>query len=115
MVPDALINPTARILPWLELIMGIYLLFGLVREGTAWAATLLLVLFSGAVVFSLYRGMGIYFGCFHTGLQGVESAAMGWYVFRDRLFIIPACHLLYRTFLSTPEKTGESKCHDMKE
>ncbi len=100
-LPDALINLTALILPWLELILGVFLLFGLFREGTAWIVTLLLILFFGAMVFNLARGLDIHCGCFHTGAEGTDSAPMGWYVFRDGLFLIPALYLFYRTFLTT--------------
>jgi uncharacterized membrane protein YphA (DoxX/SURF4 family) len=97
-LPDAVINFTAMVLPWLEMILGIFLLIGLFREGTAWIATLLLVVFFGAMVFNLARGLDIHCGCFHTSAQGTDSAPMAWYVFRDGLFLAPALYLFYRTF-----------------
>jgi len=97
-LPEILINLTALALPWLELILGIFLLVGLFREGSAWIATLLLVVFFGAMVFNLARGLDIHCGCFHTSAQGTDSAPMAWYVFRDGLFLIPAFYLFYRTF-----------------
>jgi len=97
-LPEILINLTALALPWLELILGIFLLVGLFREGSAWIATLLLVAFFGAMVFNLARGLDIHCGCFHTSAQGTDSAPMAWYVFRDGLFLIPAFYLFYRTF-----------------
>jgi uncharacterized membrane protein YphA (DoxX/SURF4 family) len=97
-LPEVLINLTALALPWLEIILGIFLLVGLFREGTAWIATLLLVVFFGAMVFNLARGLDIHCGCFNTSAQGTDSAPIAWYVFRDGLFLIPACYLFYRTF-----------------
>lgn len=97
-LPHVLINLTAMVLPWLELILGIFLMVGLFREGTAWMVTLLLVVFFGAVVFNLARGLDIHCGCFHTSAQGTDSAPMAWYVFRDSLFLIPALYLFYCTF-----------------
>jgi len=89
----------------LELIIGIVLLIGLFREGTTWIVTLLLILFFGAMVFNLARGLDIHCGCFHTSAQGAGSAPMAWYAFRDGLFLVPALYLFYRTFLIT-KKAG---------
>jgi len=102
-VPEICINLTALVLPWLELIIGILLLIGLFREGTAWMVTLLLVVFFGAMVFNLARGLDIHCGCFHTSAQGTDSAPMAWYVFRDGLFLIPAFYLFYQTFMRKRE------------
>jgi uncharacterized membrane protein YphA (DoxX/SURF4 family) len=102
-LPEFLINVTALVLPWLELILGIFLLIGLFREGTAWIATLLLVVFFGAMVFNLARGLDIHCGCFNTSVQGTDSAPMAWYVFRDGLFLVPAFYLFYRTFMGKRE------------
>ena len=102
-LPEGLINLTAMVLPWLELILGIFLVVGLFREGTAWIATLLLIVFFGAMVFNLARGLDIHCGCFHTSAQGTDGAPMAWYVFRDSLFLIPALYLLHRTLC---RKTG---------
>jgi len=105
-LPDVLINLTALVLPWLELILGIFLLVGLFREGTAWIATLLLGVFFGAMVFNLARGLDIHCGCFHTSAQGTDSAPMAWYVFRDGLFLIPAVYLFFRTVREKLQAAG---------
>jgi len=102
-LPLALTNLTALVLPWLELIIGILLLTGLFREGTAWMATLLLIAFFGAMAFNLARGLDIHCGCFHTNVQGTESAPMTWYVFRDGLFLVPAFYLFCRTVMGKRE------------
>jgi len=97
-LPDALINLTAIGLPWLELVIGIFLLIGLFREGSVSIVTLLLIVFFSAVVFNLARGLDIHCGCFHTSAQGTDGAPMAWYVLRDGLFLLPALYLFYRTF-----------------
>lgn len=97
-LPEALINLTAMVLPWLELILGIFLVVGLFREGSVSMVTLLLLVFFGAMVFNPARGLDIHCGCFHTSIRGTDSAPMVWYVFRDGLFLIPACYLFYCTF-----------------
>jgi uncharacterized membrane protein YphA (DoxX/SURF4 family) len=97
-LPDFLINLTAIILPWLELILGLSLIIGLFREGTVSIVTFLLVVFFGVMVFNLARGLDIHCGCFHTSKDGTSSAPMGWYVLRDGLFLLPAFYLFCRTF-----------------
>ncbi|RJQ39346.1 MAG: DoxX family membrane protein [Nitrospiraceae bacterium] len=94
-----LINLTAIILPWLELILGVFLIIGLFREGSVCLVTGLLVVFLGSMIFNLARGLNIHCGCFNTSTGNTNNAAMAWYVFRDGLFLFPAFYLFYRTFL----------------
>ena len=51
LLPDAFINLTAIILPWLELLLGILLISGLWLPGAALLANLLLLVFFGALLF----------------------------------------------------------------
>ena len=97
-LPDYLINLTAIILPWLELILSVFLLVGLFREGSVSIVTVLLVVFLGAMIFNLARGLDIYCGCFSTSAEGAGNAPMAWYVLRDGLFLLPAFYLFSRTF-----------------
>ena len=98
-LPDFLINLTAIVLPWLELVLGILLIVGLFREGSVCIVTSLLLVFFGMMVFNLARGLDIYCGCFSTSTEDANKAPMAWYVFRDGLFLLPAFYLFYRTFL----------------
>lgn len=97
-LPGYVINLTAIILPFLELILGLFLMSGLFREGSVFIATVLLVVFLGAIIFNLARGLDIHCGCFSTSTDGTNSAPMAWYVFRDGLFLLPALYLFYLTF-----------------
>ena len=97
-LPDTLINLTAVMLPWLELILGLFLIIGLFREGTACMVTVLMLVFLGAMIFNLARGLDIHCGCFSAGTDGADDVPMAWYVMRDGLFLIPAIYLFYRTF-----------------
>ena len=97
-LPEALINLTAVILPWLELILGLFLIIGLFREGSACIAMVLMLIFLGAMIFNLARGLDIHCGCFSTSTEGTGNVPMAWYLFRDGLFLIPAFYLFYRTF-----------------
>jgi uncharacterized membrane protein YphA (DoxX/SURF4 family) len=97
-LPDSLINLTAIVLPWLELILGLFLIIGLFREGSACIVTVLMLVFFGAMIFNLARGLDIHCGCFGTSTDGTNNAPMVWYVMRDGLFLIPALYLFYQAF-----------------
>ncbi len=104
-LPEALINLTAIILPWLELVLGLALIAGLLREGSVCIITFLLLVFFGSMVFNLARGLNIHCGCFSTSTDGINDAPMAWYVFRDGLFLLTALLLFYRIFLSSHQIT----------
>ncbi|MBK7629418.1 MAG: DoxX family membrane protein [Ignavibacteriales bacterium] len=67
--PIAILNLFAITLPWIELISGLLLLFGIaVKENSAILFSLLLV-FTMAIIISLFRGLSIDCGCFGKGTQ----------------------------------------------
>jgi uncharacterized membrane protein YphA (DoxX/SURF4 family) len=105
-LPDYLINLTAIILPWLELVLGIVLVIGLFRGGSVLIVTGLLVVFLGAMIFNLARGLDIYCGCFSVSTEGANNAPMVWYVIRDGLFLLPAFYLLYHAFRGKRQTVG---------
>lgn len=97
-LPDLLINPTAIVLPWLELILGLFLLIGVWLPGSVFLTNVLLFVFMGAMVFNLARGLDIHCGCFSTTVDlGDAAAPMVWYAIRDSLFIVPGIFLLWHT------------------
>jgi uncharacterized membrane protein YphA (DoxX/SURF4 family) len=108
-LPDVLINPTAIILPWLELILGAFLLIGIWLPGAVFLTNLLLAVFLGAMAFNLARGLDIHCGCFRSMVDlGDAAAPMLWYAIRDSLFIVPGIFLLWHT-LSYRETAKEIK------
>ena len=118
-LPDSLINLTAIVLPWLELILGLFLIIGLFREGSVCIVTVLMLVFFGAMIFNLARGLDIHCGCFGTSTDGTSNAPMVWYVMRDGLFLIPALYLFYQTFRGKKQtvrlkKKESGRCHGMK-
>ncbi len=106
-LPDTLINLTAVMLPWLELIVGLFLIIGLFREGSVCIATLLMLVFLGAMIFNLARGLDIHCGCFSTSADGESNVPMAWNVIRDGLFLIPALYLFCRTFRRRGRMNGD--------
>jgi uncharacterized membrane protein YphA (DoxX/SURF4 family) len=66
LLPAWTINPLAIILPWLELVVGGSLVFGIWTLGGGVMASLLLTVFAGALGVNLIRGLDISCGCFGT-------------------------------------------------
>ena len=62
--PTAVENLAALIIPWLELIIGVFLIFGLFLEGTTSIIIALLIFFIIILSQAVYRGIDIHCGCF---------------------------------------------------
>ncbi len=67
LLPQALINPAALLLPWVEVVCGVGLVSGLMRRGSALVIGILLLAFIAALAISLVRGLDIHCGCFSLG------------------------------------------------
>jgi len=74
LVPGSLINLMALILPWLEALIGLAIVFGLAYRGAIWWANLLLVVFIVALASSIVRGIDIDCGCFKAGQSATGPA-----------------------------------------
>jgi cobalt-zinc-cadmium efflux system protein len=102
-LPDALINLTAIILPWLELLLGILLISGLWLPGAAVLVNLLLLAFFGALVFNVARGLDVHCGCFTASTEGTPATT--WYLIRDTVFLVLGCVLSFKVvFKPAPAK-----------
>jgi uncharacterized membrane protein YphA (DoxX/SURF4 family) len=97
-LPDALINLTAIILPWLELFLGIFLIVGFWLPGTVTLANGLLVVFFGSLVFNVARGLDVHCGCFSTSTDGNPTTA--WYLIRDAAFLLMGAYLFVAVVIS---------------
>jgi uncharacterized membrane protein YphA (DoxX/SURF4 family) len=81
-LPGGLINLTAVFLPWLELLMGVFLIIGLWMPGTVIWCNLLFIIYIGALSFNLARGLDINCGCFSTaGGSSISIETILWDVF----------------------------------
>jgi uncharacterized membrane protein YphA (DoxX/SURF4 family) len=117
-LPDALINLTALVLPWLELFLGLCLLAGIWLPGAVLTVNGLLGVFLAALVFNLARGLDINCGCFSTGSEAPAMSA-GWYLLRDAGFLAVGIFLFYAVFVhrrrERPENTSTRKRDNNKE
>jgi rhodanese-related sulfurtransferase/uncharacterized membrane protein YphA (DoxX/SURF4 family) len=96
-LPDVLINLTALVLPWLELLLGLCLLTGVWLPGAVLAVNGLLIVFLAAFVFNWARGLDVNCGCFGAGGFG-PSMSTGGYLLRDVGFLAVGVFLLYAVF-----------------
>ncbi|MDZ4722386.1 MAG: MauE/DoxX family redox-associated membrane protein [candidate division Zixibacteria bacterium] len=68
------INVMALILPWLELFLGLGLIFGIWYRGSVLWANLLTLVFIAALASAIQRGLSIDCGCFKASKAATGSA-----------------------------------------
>ncbi len=97
LLPKVLVNLCALILPWLELTLGVFLIFGFYEWASLTLFNILMLIFITAISISLIRGLNIACGCF-TSDPNAEK--MTWMTFsRDSILFLlglAAYLLLYR-------------------
>lgn len=92
-LPAILVNPTAIVLPTLELVLGALLVANRWADGALLLADLLLVVFWSALAFNYARGLSVHCGCFST--KAVAESDMGWYLIRDGGFVLMGLAAMY--------------------
>jgi len=85
-LPGYLINIAAIVLPWLEAVLGLFIVCGWWLPGATALANLLLVCFLGALAQAAARGIDLQCGCFSVKAAG--STHTIWYFVRDSLFLL---------------------------
>ena len=86
-LPQVVIAPLALVLPYLEVLLGAYLILGLFTRAAAWIAVVLLALFDGAIASAVVRGMTVNCGCFGPNDTTVTTWSE---VARDAAFVVLA-------------------------
>ena len=66
LLPLSFVNIFAIILPWIEVVAGLFLLFGISVKENSFIISAMLVVFILGIVISLGRGLNIDCGCFGT-------------------------------------------------
>lgn len=66
LLPLSVVNIFAITLPWIEVVAGLFLLFGISVKENSFIISVMLVVFILAIVISLGRGLNIDCGCFGT-------------------------------------------------
>lgn len=79
-LPPLFVNPVAVILPWVEFLCGLALIFNVMARGAAFAVTVLMAVFLGALGFNHFRGLDVACGCFSTDPSDGNTV---WNLLRD--------------------------------
>jgi uncharacterized membrane protein YphA (DoxX/SURF4 family) len=95
-LPGHLVNILAIVLPWLEAILGLFILCGWWLPGATILANLLLLAFFGAIAQAVARGIDINCGCFSTKAAGSPHPV--WYLARDSLFLLLGVIVMVQAF-----------------
>ena len=99
--PGPLVNLSALVLPWLELLCGVALLLGIWSRTAALVVGGLLVVFTAAVSLNLLRGHAVECGCFDVRDAGksVEErfADMRMLVVRDAGMLLMVAQIVWAT------------------
>jgi uncharacterized membrane protein YphA (DoxX/SURF4 family) len=92
-LPAWLMNMTAIILPWVEVVAGTCLVLGLWIPGGSFIVSTLLLVFTIALGFNLSRGLDIACGCFSTAPTAEKIT--WWYLLRDSSLLAAVLLVLF--------------------
>ena len=82
-LPEAFVTLAAYSLPYLEILLGLYLLVGLFTKVSAWTTSALMVAFIVALTQGALRGLQIDCGCFGSEVGGGEPGSLWLDALRD--------------------------------
>jgi putative oxidoreductase len=102
-LPHFAINLFAIILPWLELVCGLFLVFGIMTRSSSLVISILLVLFIIALSINLFRGVDLGCGCFTTNLANKEHISS--IIWRDLVLVLLSLEILF--FAGRDMKTAQ--------
>jgi len=91
--PGYLINLSALILPWLELLIGLGIILGAYYRGAVLWANILLIIFLAALASAVMRGISIDCGCFKAASASSESAMLA--IYSDIGYLVMGLILLF--------------------
>lgn len=82
----------ATILPWVELLCALALLFGVAMRGSSFLCGVMLIVFIAAIVSALARGLDISCGCF---TQDPAAGKIGWQKLVENSLLVLVSILVY--------------------
>ena len=92
LLPFGIENTVAIILPWMELFIGLSLIFGLYVNSASFISSILMVIFILFIAQAMFRGFNIECGC---GLK--EGQMVGWgKIFENTLYFLGSYFILIR-------------------
>ena len=91
-LPEFLVNVWAIVLPWAELFIGLFLVFGVFVEASALISSLMYLSFIIALATALARGLDIGCGCFE--LTEAKERISHMYIVRDFSLLVGSVWIL---------------------
>jgi putative oxidoreductase len=102
-IPLVLIIPTALVVPWLEFVIGVFLIIGLWQRGSSFLSALLFFMFTILIGVSLWRGLAIDCGCFGAG-----GSVISWKrLLEDAILFLLSIQILYASKI-TKQKINQN-------
>jgi uncharacterized membrane protein YphA (DoxX/SURF4 family) len=101
LLPEILITLPAIVLPWLEMISGLFLVAGIFKRASALILSTLLLVFAVAITINLARGISFDCGCFSTVTTASGSDPVGLLI-RDLLLLIPGLVIFFHRKKESP-------------
>lgn len=92
-LPEWFVTLSAYALPYLEILLGLYLLVGLFTKVSAWTTSTLVILFIAALTQGALRGLQIDCGCFGSEAGGGEPGSLWLDALRDIGFLALGLHI----------------------
>lgn len=108
-LPDSLVNITAILLPWVELMLGLSRIINVWVPGSVVLGNLLLLSFFSMLIFNLVRGLDVSCGCFSTG-PGEKGADYST-VLRDISILLVSGYLFCAEFLMAAPECRQPEKH----
>jgi len=93
-LPAALINPAAVILPCIEAVCGILLITNIYTRGSVLIIDIMMIVFIFLFIFNIYRGLDISCGCFTTSAN-IKKGSQIMHIARDLLILVPGIIILF--------------------
>ena len=91
------VNPFALVLPWVEVVVALFLVLGIWMPSAALLATGMTVMFMVAITWALAQGYSdLHCGCFTTSQEG-KGEAWG-LLWRDAALLVACAWLFWRTW-----------------
>lgn len=101
--PELLINFFALAIPWIEVVSGLLLVFGIWVRENAFILNALLLIFITLILISIFRGLNIECGCFGTA----SGSRVGWLkILENVALLIPGICLIYFEEIPLQQENG---------
>ena len=94
-LPDAVVTPVAAMLPWLEIVLGLFLVAGLFVRFAGISTAALILVFIVGMGQAKARGLAIDCGCFGAG-SATGKGVTWWDIIRDIPLFAMGAYLAWR-------------------